>query len=146
MIRLFGQFVTLLLSGLWTVGLWAAEPDTNTAPRELGAGQSLQVFAALVMVIAFIIVVAWFTRRFGGLHVGGNGAIRILAGVAVGQRERVVLLQVGEKQLLIGVAPGRVETLHELEQPIDVTSASSGKNSAFAEKLSAALKYRGGEK
>jgi len=30
-------------------------------------------------------------------------------------REKVVLLQVGKKQLLLGVTPGRIDTLHVLE-------------------------------
>jgi flagellar protein FliO/FliZ len=60
----------------------------------------------------------------------------------VGQRERVVLIQVGSQQLLLGVAPGRVQTLHVLEEPISVGTASSPGES-FAERLGSALKKGG---
>ncbi|WP_172600428.1 FliO/MopB family protein [Sulfurivermis fontis] len=66
----------------------------------------------------------------------------MLGGVPVGQRERVVLIQVGNKQLLLGVAPGRVQTLHVLDEPINVTAVPSGGES-FAERLTAALKKSG---
>ncbi len=56
----------------------------------------------------------------------------------MGPRERVVLVQVGKQQLLLGVAPGRIQTLHVLDEP--VTDATSPTPSAFVEKLTAALK------
>ena len=67
----------------------------------------------------------------------------MLGGISVGQRERVLLIQVGETQLLIGVAPGSVQRIHELPEPIAMTP-SSGKAArsmeGFAAKLGAALK------
>ena len=68
--------------------------------------------------------------QFGG---GNSQVIRYLGGIAVGQRERVVLIEVGGTQLLIGVAPGRVEKLHKLDTPIEVNTALS--SSPFAQKL-----------
>jgi flagellar protein FliO/FliZ len=55
----------------------------------------------------------------------------------MGARERVVLIQAGETQLLLGVAPGRVQTLHVLDQPLQMSSSSG---SGFAEQLSQMLK------
>jgi flagellar protein FliO/FliZ len=51
----------------------------------------------------------------------GN-AIDVIADIPLGQKERAVLLKVGKAQILIGVAPGRVNTLHVLAEPIDLTS------------------------
>lgn len=105
----------------------------------VGAGGLLQVVVALVLVLLLIVGMAWLMRRVSGFGQLGGGAIRVLAGVAVGQRERVVLVQVGEQQLLLGVAPGRVQTLHVLSEPINLSAAPPGSES-FAEKLSNALK------
>ena len=60
-----------------------------------------------------------------------NGALQVVTEIAVGQKERVVLVQVGKQQLLIGVAPGRVSTLHVLDEPVTpqapaVTPADDG--------------------
>ena len=56
----------------------------------------------------------------------GAGAINIIADVALGQKERAVLIQVGAQQLLIGVAPGQVNTLHVLAEPVRMDDAQRG--------------------
>jgi flagellar biogenesis protein FliO len=49
------------------------------------------------------------------------GSIEIVADISLGQKERAVLVQVGEQQILLGVAPGRVNTLHVLAEPVAVS-------------------------
>ena len=75
----------------------------------------------------------------GGLSSAAAGSLRVLGGLSMGTRERVVLIQVGETQLLLGVAPGRVQTLHVLEEPIPTSEASKPGKGNFAASLSAAL-------
>lgn len=72
----------------------------------------LQVALALGGILLLIFGGAWLLRRVGKFSSAANGQIRILGGTSLGSRERVVLMQVGERQLLLGVAPGRVTTLH----------------------------------
>jgi flagellar protein FliO/FliZ len=50
----------------------------------------------------------------------------VLADVPLGQKERAVLLKVGAQQILLGVAPGRVNTLHVLAEPIEIAKPSTG--------------------
>ena len=77
----------------------------------------------------------------GNFHTGSDGALKVLASMSMGQRERVVLLQVGEKQLLIGVAPGQINTLHELQTPVTPPlPGSHPEKHSFAERMAAALK------
>ncbi len=131
-----------LLAAAWSAPLWAAEVGRPSAPPPdpVGAGGLLQVFVALVLVLLLIVGMAWLMRRVSGFGQLGGGAIRVLAGVSVGQRERVVLVQVGEQQLLLGVAPGRVQTLHVLAEPIAVGSGAPPGSESFAERLTSALK------
>jgi len=79
-----------------------------------------QVTFALLLVLVAIFAVAWVARRMRGFNNRVGDAIDILADVSLGQKERAVLLKVGEKQILVGVAPGRVNTLHVLDQPLDL--------------------------
>lgn len=79
----------------------------------------LQVTLGLFVVLVVIAGAAWFARRFGHFNMAAKGNLRIVGGLHLGSRERVVLMQVGEQQLLVGVAPGRIQTLHVLETPID---------------------------
>jgi flagellar protein FliO/FliZ len=65
----------------------------------------------LVLIIGLIIGLGWLVRRMGRLPTGGKGLVNVLGGVSLGPRERAVVLQAGDTRLLVGVAPGRVQTL-----------------------------------
>lgn len=112
--------------------------NVQTAPV-LSQADVMQWAVGLGLVIFLILVSAWLLRRFNQLSLSQGNRLKVLGGLSVGTRERVVLLQVGEKQLLLGVAPGRVETLHVL-QPSDFTRAEDGNSNGsetgnFAERL-----------
>ena len=49
-----------------------------------------------------------------------------IADIPLGQKERAVLLKVGNTQILVGVAPGQVNTLHVLTEPLDLTKPDAG--------------------
>ncbi|HKK13123.1 MAG TPA: flagellar biosynthetic protein FliO [Gammaproteobacteria bacterium] len=114
-----------------------------TAPDPIDMSSLVQLTLGLLAVLAAIVVVAWLMRRVGRFQSGAGGALRILGGLSMGARERVVLVQVGDKQLLLGVAPGRVQTLHVLDEPL-AGSQDREQTGRFAEKLRAALDKRSG--
>jgi flagellar protein FliO/FliZ len=98
-------------------------PDTALAAGPgPGAGatgtQLLRLALGLAAVIGLLLVSARLLPRLGGGALVGSDALRVVAQLQVGQRERVVVLQVGERQVMVGVAPGRVEMLHLLEEPL----------------------------
>jgi len=78
----------------------------------------LQVVGSLVLVIGALIAVMMILKRFNTVGPSTAGSIQVLASTPLGQRERVVLLQVGADQILVGVASGSVTTLHQLSDPI----------------------------
>ncbi len=133
----------LPLVGALPAGAWAADKLVHALPTKpinepLGAGNLLQLSFGLLVVLAAIVGSAWLLRRYGRLQSGADGALRIIGGLSMGPRERVVLVQVGKQQLLLGVAPGRIQTLHVLDEPvIDVGSQAP---SAFADRLSKMMK------
>jgi len=117
---------------------------TSLANEPVGLGNYLQMFFGLFIVVALIFGMAWFMRRMGSMNGMAAGNLKILGGISVGQRERIVLVQAGEIQLLVGVAPGEIRTLHVLDEPITTQIESNSKDSSgFAEKLHAAIKNRG---
>lgn len=77
-------------------------------------GSMLQVMLGLGLVLALMVGLAWLLRRFTGMQRGVSGAIKVIGGSAVGQRERVVLVEVADTWLVIGVAPGHVSALHSM--------------------------------
>jgi flagellar protein FliO/FliZ len=131
-------------------GEGAAAPAAPSAPAAplpavVGAGDLLQVAFSLLLVVALIVLTAWFIRRFSGATLSRNGALRLLAGISVGQRERIVLVQAGEVQLLLGVAPGEVRTLHVFDKPVLLDTAGGKGAERFAERLMSAMNTRKGE-
>lgn len=85
----------------------------------ISAGGMFQVLFGLLLVLAAVAATAWLLRRFSqGRNVMG-GAVRVVGGVALGPRERLVLVEVGETWLLLGVAPGQVNALHTMPRPED---------------------------
>ena len=103
------------------------EPIINT-------GSIVQILASLVFVIGIIYLLAWYLRRQQS-SVGLSQKMTVIAALSVGARERVVLVQLAEKQLLLGVSPGRVNLLQAYDQPI-VNSRHEDQQSSFAKLLS----------
>ena len=114
------RFVPCLLA-LAASPAFAAAPT----PAEVDAGGLLRVCLSLAVVIALILAAGWVLRRLqgGGVRAGGN--LRCLESIAVGMKERVVLVEAGGKQMLLGVAPGNVRTLHVFDEPIVVATANA---------------------
>ena len=68
----------------------------------------------LVVVIALILALAWAVKKYGQLPTNSQVDMKVLGGLSLGTREKAVLIQVEGKKILLGIAPGRVQTLHVL--------------------------------
>lgn len=106
---------------------------------DVGTGL-IQVTLGLFVVLIIIGAAAWLTRRFGHFQTTAGGALRIVGGLHLSAREKLIVVQVGEEQLLLGVAPGRVSRLHVLSKPLSDTNEHIVQNSSFLDKLNSALK------
>lgn len=112
-------------------------------------GSLLQFGFGLILVIGMIFLLAWILRRMNRVQGTVQGRLKILGGLALGSRERAVLVQVGDEQILLGVAPGRVSRLHVLKQPLEIRpeGASPQDRGGFAARLAEALqRAQGGRK
>ena len=97
----------------------AQETAPAVAPSSLFTGDYLlQVVGSFVVVILLLVGVLVMLRRFNGVSGQMSGNMRVLSSVGVGQRERAVLLQVGDKQILVGVGPGNVRKIHVFDEPV----------------------------
>jgi len=103
-----------------------AAPQAVSQPVTPGVTGLGQVTLALLVVLVAVFVVAWVVKRMRGFGNRVGDAIDVIADIPLGQKERAVLLKVGTAQILIGVAPGQVNTLHVLTEPIDLTKIPTG--------------------
>lgn len=108
---------------------------TNTS---LGAGDLASFIISMLVVVTLIVALGWvYSRfRFSGNH--RNQLINIVASRALGQKERLLLVQVADKQLLVGMTASQVQTLHVFEQPI-VPERSGTDATPFRRRLRAAV-------
>ena len=93
----------------------AVNQQSNRVTSPLTGGTVIEMVFYLMLVVAVIFLCAWLFRRMGGMGVGATGLIKILTAISLGSRDRIVLIQVGEKQMLLGISPGRINTLHVFE-------------------------------
>jgi flagellar protein FliO/FliZ len=97
--------------------VFAAPGAVASSPASGVAGIG-QVTLALCIVLGAIFLCAWLARRMRHISGGRSGAVSVVAEVRLGPKERAVLLQVGTTQLLVGVAPGQINALHVLTEPV----------------------------
>ena len=145
--RRFRAAVAPVVAACCVPGTVLADAATGSWPVPAGSGLSAaylaQMLVGLILVIAAILVLAFFMRKVGGTPSRLGSEFRVIGGISLGARERMLLVQVGTKQLLVGVAPGRVQTLHVLEEPIRTEGprreGGTGAESSFAHRLRAVL-------
>lgn len=101
-----------------------------------------QIVLSLVLVLLIIFISAWLLRRYGRFPGVAEGNLKVLGALSVGQRERILLLQVGEDQILVGVTSSRISRLHQLEVPVEVKD-NVPVTSQFSQRLQDALKPKG---
>ncbi len=95
--------------------LTALASEAAPAPG-LSLASMLQTFVALALILALFVGAAWLMRRINGGSgfLGQNGPLRVIGGIPVGTRERIVLVEVEDTWIVIGIAPGQMRTLHVL--------------------------------
>ena len=99
------------------LSLFAALPGAALAqpPALPDAGASLlQVVIGLGVVLAALVGGLRLLKRLSIAHGATAGGLRVVAGASVGPRERVVLVEVEDTWLVVGVAPGQVNALHQM--------------------------------
>ncbi len=81
----------------------------------VSAGALVQMLLSLLLIIALLFAGAWLLRRLnGGVSFGHNGPLRIVGGLMISPRERIVLIEVADSWLVVGIVPGQIKTLHTL--------------------------------
>jgi flagellar protein FliO/FliZ len=104
-----------------------------TAPAGAATGFA-QVAVSLLLIVGVIVALAWLATRLRLTPRAASSGLRVLADVAVGPKERVVLLKVGDAQALLGVGADGIRSLSLLERLVELP-AETAIAGAFAERL-----------
>lgn len=121
----------------------AAASDVSKVPAIPSTTPTLmtlfQVTGALILVVAAIIGTAWLMKKLTPGQLGGLAQLRVVGGLMVGAKERVVVVEVRDTWLVLGVSPNQIAMLHTLPRPDDLAVAEQPVGT-FAERLARALK------
>lgn len=116
--------------------------NTATTAAPIGSGRHLvSVTLALMGIVGLIFALSWFVKRFshGGFTAGST--IKILSSMPLGTRERIVLIDAGGQQILLGITATNINTLHVFETPIVVDNKAEAQ-SDFSRKLMTILQQK----
>ncbi|EJM60776.1 flagellar biosynthetic protein FliO [Pseudomonas sp. GM48] len=120
------------------ISVLAAEPVATAAVPAVSsgvAGQLTQLVFGLLLVLGLIFLLAWLLRRVQQAGPAGKGqVIEIVGSRALGPRDRLMLVQVGNEQILLGLSPGSITALHVLKEPVQVPSTEKP-TPEFAQRL-----------
>jgi flagellar protein FliO/FliZ len=114
--RKHSLLIMLLLAGPALADGAQKSVATGGLPAGDLTAAAIRMVIGLAVVLALLGATAWVSRRF---RVGAGmrgGLIEVVSGLSLGARERVVLIKVGGDQVLVGVSPSGMRTLHVLNQ------------------------------
>jgi flagellar protein FliO/FliZ len=140
------HLTVLFLSLFSSITANAASEDTSASftksQSALSTSALVETLFGLLLVLAIIVLLAWLVKRTNRFTTSANGQMKILGGLSLGPRERAVLIQVGDQQLLVGVTSQHVQTLHVLNTPIS-TAENTEQAIPFSARLQEMIKQRG---
>lgn len=134
----------LLASSLLTASVHAATASAKTTVPST-AGNLLQVSLGLVVVLGLMAAAAWLLRRLNAGKGVSNANIKIIGGVSVGSRERVIVVEVADQWIVVGVAPGRVNSLATMPKQETTIATEAPPSRNFSTWLAQTIEKRNGQ-
>jgi len=134
-----------------TMGIFQNKKKSEKNETTVSANSSsylMQLVSGMVIVLLSIVVLAWIAKRFNRMQSSGGGNLRIVEGISMGARERVVVVEVDGERLLLGVSPGRINMLYSLATGKQAEKASlnsdyqENEDVTFSQKIAASMMKR----
>jgi flagellar protein FliO/FliZ len=107
----------------------------------LSVGSLTQLTLSLLAIVALILAISWALKRLKLTAPRGSGAIAVVDELSLGPRDRIVLVRVGESQVLIGIGAAGPVSLTPLAAPIEIKPGSNA--APFADRLRDIMKRSG---
>lgn len=135
--------VASLPAAAWAAGAVAVSPS----------GGVLKMVLGLTVVLAVMALITWVLKRMMPGAGGQQSVVRVVGSVSVGTRERVVVLEVADRWIVVGVASGQVNGIANLEigaaqlaeNSLNTNSPLSSSPSAFTHPFAQWLKKSTGK-
>lgn len=136
----------LFLSLAYSTQIQAEEKAVvgKLAYQPLELASLANVATALILVLGAIVGSMWLIKRLSGVRNLAGGRISVTSGLNIGPKEKIVLINCADKQILVGVTANSIQTLHVFtEDDIAVSDLTQpAEIHPFAQRLSKMLKQR----
>lgn len=115
----------------------------------LSSSYLFKMMLSLFIVLVLMFLVVWLMKRTGRFDGrGGHYPLRVLTQMTIGTRERVLLVAVGDRQMLLGVTHGQIESLGWVDPPIEMDTrknpgALGQVDNVFARLLQSQIRNKG---
>ena len=108
-------------------------------------GGLFQVLMVLFVVLGLMVAAAWMLRKFNSTGTSSGGTIKIIGGIAVGSRERIMVIEVADQWIVVGITASSINTLSTMpkqETSLQEEQAASGN---FSSRLKQFIEKRNGK-
>jgi|GEM_PF-50296 len=121
LMRIFSCVFLLLIAGVSVAEETTVQVGKHVAPSTDAA----TMIVSLLIVLLVVFVSAYLLKKFQITAQGGNQHLKVISSIHVGTKERVVIVQAVDKQLVLGVTATQVTLLDTLNKSSEITSATS---------------------
>lgn len=106
----------LLIGAMASTPVWAQGPTLS--------GSIVSMLLSLIVVIAIIVLCAGLLKKTN-LAMGKSKGMSVVSILPIGTREKLVVVEVADKQLLLGVTSQNVSLIKELDEKLSMPSQAS---------------------
>ncbi len=125
--KIISQLLIALFSSLVTGVAWAVVPAATAAAAPSASDSLGRMVYGTVIVLLVIAAIAWLLRRvMPGQTMAQRGVIKQVGGLQLSPRERVVVLEVAGRWLVVGINAGQMTALGEVVPPATESSVEEG--------------------
>ncbi|KTD16506.1 flagellar biosynthetic protein FliO [Legionella jordanis] len=129
------RHVVGVVATLFSASIWAS---SRTGTGSINHTELIRVMAGLLLVVGVIVFLSWLLKRLNRVNFGSSNAFKVIASMNLGTREKIMLLNVGKRYLLLGITAGSINTLHDFGEELPSGFLLNDKGS-FSEFLKTAL-------
>lgn len=134
------KYIFLVLAGISS----AAIANDQSGASSTGGG--FQVLMILILVLGLMVAAAWLLKKFNATGAISGGTIKIIGGVAIGNRERIMVVEVADQWIVVGVTASSISALATMpKQEVTPLPEDQASSNNFSSRLKQFIDKRNGK-
>ena len=117
-------FLLVYLS-FFTLVSFAEEKTVQVGKYVAPSTDATTMILSLLIVLMVVVASAYILKKFQITSQGSTQRLKVISSLHVGTKERVVVVQVAEKQLVLGVTSHQITLLDTLDKALDIAEDTS---------------------